>query len=269
MLSIAATNARGASESIGARKTRADSLLHTGHRDRGAAVPIGRLTLKTPSWTHRYWYVTIRSCPPTRLIVLVREGNSANGANRPARREVPAPTAEHTHEDRGGLARWARGRRGVVWTPRRLSCMAARSRGSTPCRRVFASNRPTENPNAVAAECNSGRSGGVEPLRQRRNGRDAVVAYAPTRKPRAVAPAIYLPNGGVDRVRPAQRSRDARAEPEPETEAAEDKLHTVPFVVDTEPRGPAGLPEPMASGLAGDHRGDAAGSTPIRLLCST
>lgn len=126
---------------------------------------------------------------------------------------------------------------------------------------LFASNRPTENPNAAAAECNSGRSGGVEPLRQRRNGRDAVVAYAPTRKPRAVAPTIDLPNGGVDRVRPAQRSRDARAEPEPEIEAAGDKLHTEPFVVDTEPRGSAGLPEPMASGLAGDHRGDAAGST--------
>jgi len=35
------------------------------------------------------------------LILLVREPSSANVANRPARREVPAPSAEHTHEDRG------------------------------------------------------------------------------------------------------------------------------------------------------------------------
>lgn len=131
--------------------------------------------------------------------------------------------------------------------------MAARSRGSTPCRR-----------------CSSRRTGRrrIRMLQRRSAIAVAVVGSNPCGSggmdvtlSGAVAPTIDLPNGGVDRVRPAQRSRDARAEPEPEIEAAGDKLHTEPFVVDTEPRGPAGLPEPMASGLAGDHRGDAAGST--------
>lgn len=56
VLSIAATSARGASESIGAEKTRTASLLQTGHGARDPAVPIGRLTSKTPSTTHRYRY---------------------------------------------------------------------------------------------------------------------------------------------------------------------------------------------------------------------
>jgi hypothetical protein len=64
--SIAATSARDANESIGAWKTRTASLLQTGHCDFGAAVPIGRLTSKSPSWTHRYWYVAMRRSPLSR-----------------------------------------------------------------------------------------------------------------------------------------------------------------------------------------------------------
>jgi hypothetical protein len=56
VLSIAATIARGASESIGAEKTRTASLLQTGHGARDPAVPMGRLTSKTPSTTQRYRY---------------------------------------------------------------------------------------------------------------------------------------------------------------------------------------------------------------------
>jgi hypothetical protein len=53
VLSIAATIARRASESIGAEKTRTASLLQTGHGTRDPAVPTGRLTSK-PSTTQRY-----------------------------------------------------------------------------------------------------------------------------------------------------------------------------------------------------------------------
>jgi len=59
VLSIAAMIARGASESIGAEKTRTASLLQTGHGARDPAVPIGRLTSKMPSTTHRYRYCAI------------------------------------------------------------------------------------------------------------------------------------------------------------------------------------------------------------------
>jgi len=52
--SIAATSARGAKESMGARKTRTASLLHILHRDVAAAIPIGRLMSKSPCSAHRY-----------------------------------------------------------------------------------------------------------------------------------------------------------------------------------------------------------------------
>ena len=63
--SIAVISARDASESIGARKTRTASSSQTGHDDLGVAVPIGRRTSKSPSWTHRYWYVATRNRPPS------------------------------------------------------------------------------------------------------------------------------------------------------------------------------------------------------------
>jgi hypothetical protein len=59
LLSIAATIARGASKSIGAEKTRTASLLQTGHGAADPAIPIGRLTSKMPSTTHRYRYIAI------------------------------------------------------------------------------------------------------------------------------------------------------------------------------------------------------------------
>jgi len=82
--SIAATSARGASESIGARKTRAASLLHTGHSDFRAAVPIGRLTSKSPSRTHRYAYMAMRrivrwpshACSPNSVIGSLAPGTA-------------------------------------------------------------------------------------------------------------------------------------------------------------------------------------------------
>src|ERR1700743_1660979 len=52
--SIAASNARGASDSIGGRTPRAASLLQTGQTDLVGAVPNARLISKSPSSTHRY-----------------------------------------------------------------------------------------------------------------------------------------------------------------------------------------------------------------------
>jgi len=59
LLSIAATIARGATKSIGAEKTRIASLLQTGHGAPDPAIPIGRLTSKMPSTTHRYRYIAM------------------------------------------------------------------------------------------------------------------------------------------------------------------------------------------------------------------
>ena len=79
--SIAVTSARGESESIGARKTRAASRLHTGHSDFRAAVPIGWLRSKSPSRSHRYAYVaTLRI---VRWPTHARTSNNAIGSFAP------------------------------------------------------------------------------------------------------------------------------------------------------------------------------------------
>jgi hypothetical protein len=54
-LSMAATIARGASESIGEVNTRAASAPQAAQRTCGAAILIGRLTSKSPSCAQRYW----------------------------------------------------------------------------------------------------------------------------------------------------------------------------------------------------------------------
>lgn len=55
--SIAANKARDPRNSMGAEKTRIASLLHTAHPIDSGAVPSGRETSNTPSWSHRYSYV--------------------------------------------------------------------------------------------------------------------------------------------------------------------------------------------------------------------
>jgi hypothetical protein len=88
--SIALISARGASESIGARKTRTASLSQTGHDDFGVAVPIGQRTSKSPSRTHRYWYVATRKDLPAVLNCEVSRESTTSGHARPRRLGSPA-----------------------------------------------------------------------------------------------------------------------------------------------------------------------------------
>ena len=88
--SITFISARGASESIGARKTRTASLSQTGHDDFGVAVPIGQRTSKSPSRTHRYWYVATRNRPPSRFVRGVLRGSTTSGHACPRRLGSPA-----------------------------------------------------------------------------------------------------------------------------------------------------------------------------------
>jgi hypothetical protein len=74
--SIAAAKARGADESMGAEKIRLASLLQTGHVIDFGAVPSGRITSNTPSWSHRYSYVA------TAVLSLTLHPNRERYANR-------------------------------------------------------------------------------------------------------------------------------------------------------------------------------------------